>query len=196
MPTVVIGNSRELSSCVMSQMHDFRYDVFVKRLGWSLPMLHGLEKDQYDTPEAKYVLLHNNEGRITACARLLATTSAYMLPELFPQLLGDEQTPRDAGVWELSRFATSVRQTREGRILTLSQPTLDFLGLILDFARGRAIEQLVLVTSVGIERLLLRAGVPVHRLAPPAIIDGSLHVALFIEVNASTPASSSQRCIV
>jgi acyl homoserine lactone synthase len=196
MPAVAVGNNRELSSRVISQMHDFRHDVFVKRLGWSLPMLHGLEKDQYDTPEAKYVLQHNDDGRMTACARLLATTSAYMLPELFPQLLGEEQAPRDPAIWELSRFATSVRQTREGRILALSQPTLDFLGLIVEFARSRAIEQLVLVTSVGIERLLLRAGVAVHRLAPPALIDGGLHVALFIEVNAPMPSSPSRACSV
>jgi acyl homoserine lactone synthase len=196
MPAVAVGNNRELSSRVISQMHDFRHDVFVKRLGWSLPMLHGLEKDQYDTPEAKYVLQHNDDGRMTACARLLATTSAYMLPELFPQLLGEEEAPRDPAIWELSRFATSVRQTREGRILALSQPTLDFLGLIVEFARSRAIEQLVLVTSVGIERLLLRAGVAVHRLAPPALIDGGLHVALFIEVNAPMPSSPSRACSV
>jgi acyl homoserine lactone synthase len=196
MPAVAVGNNRELSSRVINQMHDFRQDVFVKRLGWSLPMLNGLEKDQYDTPEAKYVLQHNDDGRITACARLLATTTSYMLPELFPQLLGGEEAPRDPAVWELSRFATSVRQTREGRILALSQPTLDFLGLIVEFARSRGIEQLVLVTSVGIERLLLRSGVAVHRLAPPAIIDGGLHVALFIEVNAPMPSSPSQACSV
>jgi acyl homoserine lactone synthase len=182
MRTIAAGRSLELAG-VMGQMHEFRYNVFVKRLGWALPMIDGVEQDQYDTPDTRYVVMRDDDGRVTACARLIPTTHSYMLPELFPQLLGDSQAPCDESVWELSRFATSVRETREGRILSLSKPTLDFLNQILDFARQHEIARLVLVTSIGIERLILRAGVQAHRIAPPDRVDGSLCVALFIEVN-------------
>lgn len=194
MATLSIGNCRQLSARMMNLMHEFRHEVFVKRLKWSLPVRDGVERDQYDTSSARYVVLSDDSGRVTACARLLPTTESYMLPDLFPQLLGDYAIPKAANIWELSRFATSVRETGEGRILSLSQPTLDFLDLVLDCARRNNIRRLIFVTSIGVERLMLRAGVPVHRIGPPALVDGQLTVALFIEVEeeeAVLPAATS-----
>ncbi len=185
MSVVAMGSSWQLSTQVLDLMHTFRHEVFVKRLKWSLPLINGVERDQYDTPEAKYVLISDGPDRVTACARLLPTTAAYMLPELFPQLLGEAPVPRDPAIWELSRFATSVRETREGRVLCLSRPTLEFLDLIFDFARQHAIERLVFVTSVQVERLMLRAGIAAHRIGAPALIDGRLSIALFIEITES-----------
>jgi acyl homoserine lactone synthase len=112
-----------------------------------------------------------------------------MLPELFPQLLGGTAAPKDANVWELSRFATSVRETREGRILSLSKPTLDLLKAAVEFARKHSVARLVLVTSIGIERLMLRAGLAAHRLAAPALVDDNLCVALYIDVPAEEQSS-------
>ena len=182
MSMVAMGSSWQLSHQVLNLMHAFRHEVFVKRLKWSLPLVNGVERDQYDTPDAKYVVVSDGSERVTACARLLPTTAAYMLPELFPQLLGGASAPRDPAIWELSRFATSVRETREGRVLSLSKPTLEFLDLIFGFARRHDIARLIFVTSIQIERLLLRAGVPVHRIAAPALVEGRLSVALFFEI--------------
>jgi acyl homoserine lactone synthase len=182
MTTVAMGSSTQLNVSVMRLLDQFRHDVFVKRLGWSLPMMNGVERDQYDTADAQYVVLSDGPERVTACARLLPTTGNYMLPDLFPQLLGSCAPPKDEAVWELSRFATSVRETREGRVLSLSKPTLELLDLVYEHARKLGVARLVLVTSIGIERLMLRAGVHAHRLGPPAKVDGNLCVALFIEV--------------
>jgi N-acyl-L-homoserine lactone synthetase len=49
------------------------------------------------------------------------------------------------------------------------------------------VERLVVVTSIGIERLLLRAGFEVHRLSAPARVGDALSVALFIEVPKASP---------
>src|SRR5688572_17586116 len=183
MSMVAMGSSWQLSTEVLNLMHQFRHDVFIKRLKWSLPLVNGVERDKYDTANAKYVVISDGADRVTACARLLPTTEAYMLPDLFPELLGRCALPQDPTIWELSRFATSVRETREGRVLSLSQPTLDFLELIFGFARRHDIERLIFVTAVSIERLMLRAGIPVHRIAPPAVVEGQRSVALFIEMN-------------
>ena len=155
MTMVAMGSSWQLSTEVLQLMHSFRHEVFVKRLKWSLPLINGVERDQYDTPEAKYVVISDGADRVTACARLLPTTGSYMLPELFPQLLGEDPVPKDPAIWELSRFATSVRETREGRVLSLSKPTLELLDLIFNFARQHGIARLVFVTSVQVERLML-----------------------------------------
>jgi len=182
MSMVAMGSCWQLSTQVLNLMHAFRHEVFVKRLRWSLPLEDGVERDKYDTSDAKYVVVSDGSDRVIACARLLPTTGAYMLPELFPQLLGGCAVPRDPAIWELSRFATSVRETREGRALSLSQLTLEFLDLIFGFAHRHNIARLVFVTSIQIERLMLRAGLTVHRLAAPALVDGHLSVALVIEI--------------
>jgi acyl homoserine lactone synthase len=186
MSMVEMGSCLQLSTDVLNLMHVFRHEVFVKRLKWALPLVNGVERDQYDTTEAKYVVVSEGPDRVTACARLLPTTAAYMLPDLFPQLLGGSLPPRDPTIWELSRFATSVRATREGRVLSLSKPTLELLGLIFGLARRHETTRLIFVSSVQIERLLLRAGIPVHRIAAPATVNGHLSVALFIEITRTT----------
>ena len=182
MSTVAIDSRRQLSTRIVSLMYAFRHEVFVKRLKWSFPIVKGVERDQYDTGDAKYVVVSDGPDRVTACARLLPTTAAYMLPDLFPQLLGGAPPPRDPAIWELSRFTTRVHATCDGRVLSLSKPTLESLHLIFEFARRREAVRLIFVTSVQIERLLLRAGIPAHRIATPAAVDGALSVALFIEI--------------
>jgi N-acyl-L-homoserine lactone synthetase len=107
-----------------------------------------------------------------------------MLPDLFPQLLGGNPAPQDRTVWELSRFATSAAATKDGRVLSLSNRTLELLQQVFDLARKHSVARLLLVTSIGIERLMLRAGLDAHRIGPPASVDGELCVALFIEVPA------------
>jgi N-acyl-L-homoserine lactone synthetase len=191
MSMVLMGSSGQLSARVLNLMHLFRHEVFVERLKWSLPLVNGMERDQYDTMEAKYIVISDGSERIKACARLLPTTGAYMLPELFPQLLGGESVPTDPSIWELSRFATSVRATREGRVLSFSKPTLEFLDLIFGFARQQGITRLLFVTSLQIERLMLRAGIRVHRIAAPALIGDRLSIALFIEMTESKQQYSS-----
>src|SRR5262245_36405006 len=180
--TIKAGSQQEFGPQALDLMHAFRREVFVERLGWRLPQLGGTERDQYDTADAVYLIAYDDAGGITACARLLPTTGSYMLPEIFPQLLGTTPAPRHASVWELSRFAADVRPGSGSRVLALSEATLELLSQVLAFARQSNVERLVLVTSIGIERLLLRAGFEVHRLSAPARVGGSLSVALFLEV--------------
>jgi N-acyl-L-homoserine lactone synthetase len=167
---------------MMTGVDVFRKHVFVGRLGWSLPQIGGVERDKYDGADTVYVAVSDATDSVTACARLLPTTGPYMLPEIFPQLLGGAKAPRHPGTWELSRFATSVRSTGKGRVLSLSEPTLELLEAVFVHSRSAIIDRLVLATTIGIERLMLRTGLVAHRLGPPVLMDGAYWVALFIEV--------------
>ncbi len=183
MPTLSTGNCRQLSSALVNLMHEFRHEVFVKRLKWSLPATDGVERDQYDTSSCQVRRSHRRHGsnhwHVRGCCRRWRATCCR---SCFRSCSASRDTPRAPGIWELSRFATSVRETGEGRILSLSKPTLDFLEQVLECAQRHNIRRLIFVTSIGVERLMLRAGVPVHRIGPPALVDGQLTVALFIEV--------------
>lgn len=182
MATIRVGSQSQLAPEMLDSMHEFRREVFVGRLGWALPQIGGIERDQYDTADAMYLIACDEAERITACARLLPTTGSYMLPELFPQLLGGAPAPRHPSIWELSRFAADVRSGTGGRVLSFSDTTLELFAHVFSLARQHNVERLVIVTSIAIERLLLRSGFEVHRLSVPARVGDALSVALFIEV--------------
>lgn len=62
-----------------------RKQVFVDLLKWDVPVLdERYEVDQFDTPEARYLILLDNEGRHHASARLLPLSdricSAIFIP--------------------------------------------------------------------------------------------------------------------
>jgi len=179
---ISIGGRHQLPANIVSSMHEFRHEVFVRRLGWSLPMLEGIERDEYDNDNTVYFVVQDTLGNVTACTRLLPTITPCMLNKLFGELLGGNPPPRDPGIWELSRFAANVRKSGDGRALALSDPTLQLLRAVLQFAAQQSLDRLVLVTSVAIERLLIRSGFQVHRLAAPCRMPDGLLVALFIEV--------------
>jgi N-acyl-L-homoserine lactone synthetase len=191
---ITIGGRNDLALDVVNSMHEFRHEIFVRRLGWSLPLIDGVERDEFDNEDAVYFIVRDLSECITGCARLLPTTGPYLLSELFGDLLGDQPAPCDPQVWELSRFAASVRKTGEGRVLSLSQPTLDLLEAVISFAQQRAAKRLALVTTVPIERLLLRAGFDVHRIAAPAQVRDCLCVALFIELPPAVAAVGLDPC--
>ena len=122
MAAIRVGSQNQLAPEMLDSMHEFRRAMFVGRLDWALPLIGGTERDQYDTAEAIYLIAyHEDARRVTACARLLPTTGSYMLPELFPELLGETPAPRHPSIWELSRFAADVRSSAGGRVLSFSE---------------------------------------------------------------------------
>ena len=79
-----------------------RKDVFVDRLKWTLPVADGMEFDQYDTPFARWVVIHEY-GEILAGVRLTPTTAkvgvhSYMLRDAQLGLL--EGIPTDVLFFE------------------------------------------------------------------------------------------------
>lgn len=179
---ISVGAKSELAPDVVRSMQRLRHETFVERLRWSLPLLEGVEQDEFDTDDTVYFIVHDVDEDVTACARILPTTKPYMLTELFAELLGGRAPPHDAAVWELSRFATSVRHSGTGRVLALSSATLNLLEAVFQFGRDNGIRRLVLVTSTALERLLLRARLDIERLgAPVQMVDGCA-VALAVAV--------------
>ncbi|MEM8730197.1 MAG: acyl-homoserine-lactone synthase [Pseudomonadota bacterium] len=95
-----------------------RKTTFIDRLNWNLSEADGMEFDQYDTPQCRWVILHEF-GEILGGVRLLPTTAAcgiytYMLRDAQRGLI--ESIPSDVlfldaptlpMVWEASRLFIS-----------------------------------------------------------------------------------------
>src|SRR3546814_13795215 len=89
-----------------------RKQVFIDKLQWDLPALDGrFELDQFDTPDARYlILLDPDDLRHRASARLLPTTAPHLLGDIYSHLCADG-APSGEGVWEISRFCLDPGQT-------------------------------------------------------------------------------------
>ncbi|GAA3928398.1 acyl-homoserine-lactone synthase [Litoribacillus peritrichatus] len=177
------GISPNLPEHLRSDLFKYRYNVFVEQLGWELDTPHGREIDQFDHDETLYVIARNDRKDVIGCARLLPTTSPYLLEEVFPELLNGLPIPKSSDVWELSRF-TSM-DIANGPLVKNAQfsteVTLDLLKHSIRCAQQYGAKRIISVSPIGIERLLRKAGIKAHRAGPPKIIDGYPLIACWIE---------------
>lgn len=195
----VSGRQHDLPPSVIEDIGRYRHRVFIERLGWRLKSDNGLERDEFDACAAIYVSSRDDSGRINGVARLLPTTSPYLLERVFPKLLEGQLPPRDAGVWELSRFAAmdvrtgclSSHQACAGHAARL------FLKAV-EVASQNGAHALVVVTPVVVERLLRRSGFRCVRMGRPGWHENDFIVALRIdceEVLAGTGRRMRDECL-
>ena len=188
----LIGTAVELRPEVLQGMARYRQRVFVETLGWDLAVEDGLEFDQFDRSDTRYVIARDADGKISGVARLLPTTEPYLLSEVFPQLMGQAAPPCSEEVWELSRFAAvDFNATQRACGGQFSSPTaVGLLKAVQDCAMRHGIRALITVSPLGVERLLRKAGFHARRVAPPVIVDGHPLFACWIDV----PASGCDDC--
>jgi acyl homoserine lactone synthase len=101
---------------LFANMMRARRERFIEHRKWNLPEAMGMEYDQYDTPASRWVVVHDDTGRVMAGNRLTPTTAqcgiySYMirdaqrgLLDTIPQHLLYEDAPVDPWVWESSRL--------------------------------------------------------------------------------------------
>lgn len=95
-----------------------RHDVFIRDKRWQLPEVDGMEFDQYDTPLARWIVLHEN-GEVLAGIRITPTTAkcglhSYMIRDAQMGLLDGLQAdvlyfraPVSEPIWEATRLFVS-----------------------------------------------------------------------------------------
>jgi acyl homoserine lactone synthase len=179
------GVAANLAPELVALHAQYRYRVFVEKLGWDLKAHNGLELDQFDREDTLYVVGLDAADDVIGTARLLPTTRPYLLSEVFPQLLGAQTAPCSPAVWELSRFAAVDFDTpaRDALVRSSSPVTVGLLLAALRAARERGAVSLITVSPVGVERLLRNIGVTAWRAAPPREVGGQALVAIYISTD-------------
>lgn len=178
------GHQHTLPDKIFLELGNYRHKIFVERLGWDLTTNNGQEIDQFDRTDTIYVVAKNDAGRILGCARLLPTTSPYLLSEIFPELLNGLPPPSSPDVWELSRFAAvdiDDPVTKGGAQFSASI-SVALLKEAMRRAHALGAKRLLTVTTLAVERLIRRTGINSHRAGPPLIIDGFPLTACWIEL--------------
>lgn len=148
---------------LLRQLYGFRHRIFKERLGWQVSSRCSLESDVYDELDPVYTAFCHH-GAVVGVSRLLPTTGPYMLRDVFSELLRGEAPPCAGDVWELSRFAVKSAHSNAKAQLTCSEDMFEMLRACYDFSRSNGIRELVMVTSVAIERMLRSVRIPLLRL--------------------------------
>lgn len=178
------GRSKDLAPEFETALAQYRHKIFIERLGWSLPVDDGLERDQFDHPETIYVVTREPDGAICGCARLLPTTEPYLLGEVFRHLMHNQPVPKSRDVWELSRFAAA--SVKADSAIDPALNTRALLAEAVHAAAAQGAKRLITVSPLGIERLLQRMGVHAHRAGPPMFAEGKPVFACWIEIDEQT----------
>jgi acyl homoserine lactone synthase len=178
------GRREELPQQSMDELGRYRHKVFVSHLGWPLQTTGDIESDEFDGPEAVYVYSRDELGMVNGVARLLPTTTPYLLEKVFPALWAGGSLPHSADVWELSRFA-SVDFNKSASIVhqATSKSAARLFKYVIDVAARHGAKELVTVSPIGMERLLALNGYRAQRAGLPMKTKEGFIVALKIPFN-------------
>ncbi len=165
-------------------MYHLRHRIFRERLGWEVESRNEMEIDIFDESNPVYVLSRKKK-EVDGCWRILPTTGPYMLKDTFPELLRGESAPRDSKIWELSRFAVHGGGKGDLAQGAVNETTFRMMQKIVDFALEQGIQSYVTVTSVAMERLFRRIGLPSRRFGDGKAqrVGKVLTVACWLDVN-------------
>ncbi|WP_343517803.1 acyl-homoserine-lactone synthase [Sphingomonas sp.] len=177
---------------VLGAMFAARKQVFVDLLKWDVPVIDGaFEVDQFDDSHATYLVLADRQGAHLASARLLPTTRPHILDSFYAELC-EEEPPRGPDVYEVTRFcldrSLTARERREAR------NTL--VAALAEYALAHGIAAYTAIAEMPWFQQILAFGWRCRPLGLPQVMDGTMLVALRIEIDADTPAQLAAAGIV
>lgn len=102
---VVTASNRRQYLDEIEEMHRHRYRLFVDLMGWrALESADRLDIDEFDNPNATYLIAISANGIVCGSARLMPTWRPHMLKNLFPEYVQGD-VPVGPGIWEWTRHA-------------------------------------------------------------------------------------------
>lgn len=101
---IVAEDNRALYAREIDEFHRLRKAVFVDELGWTLPVVDGMERDQYDDDRAVYGFSFDADRQLTMACRYRPTDDRSLLTDIFAHALAPGVAdPTGPGVWEITR---------------------------------------------------------------------------------------------
>jgi N-acyl-L-homoserine lactone synthetase len=156
-----------------------RRESFIVERNWDLPETEGMEFDQYDTPESRWVAIH--EGRqILGGFRLTPTIArcgmySYMIRDAqrglldsIPQNILHEEAPVEEHVYEISRFFKASHLSARAR----TQVQMQLLKALMDSGKSLGVRSVIALGAPNWERWMRRFKLNVEQAGPVVLIEG------------------------
>ncbi len=176
---------------VFRAMFEARKRVFVDLLKWDVPVLADTyEVDQFDTPDADYLILTDQGNGHRASARLLRTDRPHILGSLFARLC-DGPVPERNDLREITRFCIEPTLSRPERRQVRNQ----LVAALVDHALATGLSGYTAVAGTGWYRQIAGFGWRCRALGPEQKVAGERLVAIEIEIASTTPADLARNGI-
>ncbi|MFB2533256.1 acyl-homoserine-lactone synthase [Paracoccus sp. p4-l81] len=169
-----------------------RRQSFIVQKNWDLPEEMGMEFDQYDTPQSRWIAIHDL-GRVLAGIRLTPTTArcgvySYMIRDAQKGILGGsipqdllyDEAPVDAHIWESSRVFVSHDIPQEYRRKVHFQMVEAMTGA----ARELGATRLIALTAGNWPRWYGRCGLKAEAIGRMMFIDDGDYQCVSIDLTA------------
>jgi acyl homoserine lactone synthase len=156
-------------------MHRLRARIFKERMGWDVNVdMQGLEVDDFDIPEAIYLLCCNDQQKVTGCWRMLPTSLPTMIETVWPDFLEDIDLKKSPGCWETSRFAVDFGDlnAREG-LSHLSDTTAKMFCALTELCILCDVYEIYTLYDLRISRILRRLNCVPEQESRSRKIDGN-----------------------
>jgi N-acyl-L-homoserine lactone synthetase len=169
-----------------------RHESFIQQRNWDLPEADGMEFDQYDTPQSRWVAVHHL-GQVLAGIRMTPTTArcgiySYMirdaqlgLLESIPSDLLYDEAPVAPHIWETSRVFVS--QAVPAKLRTPVQANL--MAEMVRTARAEGATQLLGLCPRVWMRWMRRLGYQTEHVGPCLDIGGTENQAIMMRLASS-----------
>lgn len=166
---------KDMPSSLLAELGSYRYSVFARGEGWSIPSrlsTPGQEYDRYDRSDVTWLLAWSAQQGISGCARLME----WQASEEYRAGAGVDAEPIDSRlVWEMSRFS--------GRMDIDSELPLNILWHAVQLAQQSGIQYLFSAATPMLENLFERYHVSFSALPPGVIQSEDNLFAVKIPVN-------------
>ncbi len=178
---VVTSRNALLYKDALHDMFHLRHRIFVERMGWeALRKSDRLERDQFDTDDAIYLLLTEDDGKVIGTHRMLPTTKPHLFSDVFPNLCAVKGVQRGEKILELTRTCVDEE--------VLDRPTMEkarkriMVGLF-EFCLRAGYEKFTLLTPTDLLFRYLLIGLDIKPLGMPVDMDGNKQVAVIVKVD-------------
>jgi len=157
-----------------------RRESFIVEQKWDLPETEGMEFDQYDTPQSRWIAIHEG-GQVLGGFRLTPTTAqcgmySYMirdaqrgLLDTIPQNLLYKEAPVEPHVFEFTRFFKASHLSSKAR----TRVQMRLLKALLETRETLGVHSVLGIGSPNWERWMKRIGLHIEHLGPVVEIEGS-----------------------
>ena len=178
---VVTSRNALLYEDALHDMFHLRHRIFVERMGWeALRKPDRLERDQFDTDDAIYLLLMDDDGTVIGTHRMLPTTKPHLFSDVFPQLCAVKGVQRGEKILELTR--TCVDEEALDRA-TMERARKRIMVGLFEFCLRAGYEQITLLTPTDLLFRYLLIGLDIKPLGMPVEMDGIKQIAMIAKVD-------------
>jgi acyl-homoserine lactone synthase len=166
----------------LEAMHRHRYRLFVDLMGWrALMSADRLDIDEFDNPNATYLIALDPDGRVCGSARLMPSWRPHMLKTLFPEYVQGD-VPVGPGIWEWTRHAPGGPDfTREENQMARAALHVG----IMEFALSRGIDTLTGIVETRVVPKMLDMGWRCEPLGSPVEYGEGVAFAFRADVDAA-----------